>query len=202
MPRTRWILTTIQAAVLSLCMGMPAPARAADRAFGIFHTVAGHPEAIRMDGLVVRGSPADLRRALAADPDAKVLILDSRGGLVEPTVAIAGEVHRHGLVTAVPSSSQCYSSCSMVFFAGAEHIALGRLGVHQGTAVNAYWKKRTTDMVVDTLTRYGAPPLVLSALASTPTGTVHIFSALELTHDGIQHPGPILSNTVSAWTGH
>ena len=99
--------------------------------FGPFRVDSTSPDAINLDGEIDAGAALNFRRALAAAPAAKLVVLNSPGGLVAIALLIADDVHQHKLSTYIPGGSECLSACSFVFFAGAERKVDGALGVHQ-----------------------------------------------------------------------
>src|SRR5262245_12436368 len=98
---------------------------------GAFFVSDTMPEAIFLTGEFDSRTPGDFRKALAAQPDAKVLILGSPGGVVSSALKISAMVQSRGMSTAIPNGFGCYSACVYVFFAGREHVVRGELGVHR-----------------------------------------------------------------------
>lgn len=136
-------------------------------------------DAIQLKGYIDGGSLADFRSVLRANPSARVVLLSSGGGDVDAALEIAREIRRRGLSTAVQAGASCYSSCTYLFFAGRERVALGKIGVHRVTET-ASGKAAYDGDVRAALLRYGASDGVILAMARTPAGSVHVFSAAEI----------------------
>jgi hypothetical protein len=164
------------AAVL-LCLS---PVQANER-IGSFLVPDKIHDVIILDGEITSSTPRDFARALKAQPKAKVLILGSPGGLVTAALKLASDVKRRGLNTAIPRQFGCYSACAYVYFAGAEHVVAGELGVHRlstgsaGDDTSAYF---TT--VKQELGRFDIPDEVIAWMADTPAGDMHVFSRQEI----------------------
>ena len=175
-------LISLALAILVATMTSSGAALAMDRigSFVIFDPV---PDAIMFDGVIDGATMADFRRALAARPDAEVIILRSPGGRVDVALKFAAELQRRGLSTAIPADFYCYSSCAYVFFAGREHVAKGALGVHQIRSVSdgdasgaaTYWEEVRTE-----IERYGIPEGVIARMADTPSSGMYVFSRQEI----------------------
>lgn len=167
------------------------------RHFGIFHVALTEPATITLSGEIDLDAMPDFRRAVAAAPGARLLLLDSIGGLVRPALAVAEEVHRRRMATVVTADAGCYSACAMIYFAGVERVALGELGVHQASApggagfINA--------VVAGVMRGYGVPPPVVVLMETTRPEDMHVFSRCELNRYGLQHAGPTLGRTMSRW---
>ncbi|WP_299872668.1 hypothetical protein [uncultured Sulfitobacter sp.] len=128
-------------------------------------------------------TPLAFERTLSEVPNASVLILDSPGGAVHGALAIATRVHGLGMATVVLSESKCFSACALVFFAGAERLAFGELGVHQISPSNG-----RGDMVggqfaladvLEALNDYDVPSEVIGVMLRTPPESMYVFSASE-----------------------
>lgn len=172
-------------------------ARAADSDFGPFHLDQSSPEVIHLRGPISPNSGLDFQRALDAAPGAKILALDSPGGVVNIALLIAYSVHRRHLSTFVPSGSSCLSACALIFFAGVQHTVLGSLGVHQIYAAGVpdlNQAQVTISDIIDVLSRFGAPDAVLTIMFRTPPSQMHIFSAAEIVEYHINSSSPIPHN--------
>lgn len=77
-----------------------------------------------------RGINTALAQALAAHPQAKLVQLDSQGGLIDEGRKVQALIHRHGLSTFVPRG--CFSACTVAFLGGNERILRegAQLGFH------------------------------------------------------------------------
>jgi len=152
----------------------------ANERFGNFIVRSDHPDLIELAGPIDSRSVADFHRALAAQPGVRVILLKSPGGYVDEALKIAAEVRQLGLNTAIPRSGGCYSACTYLFFAGREHVVRGKLGVHQVSEEGVAPGQAYDGDVRAALKRYGAPAAVLKAMAATPSSSLHVFSAREI----------------------
>jgi hypothetical protein len=172
----------IRAAAVLLALLCAAPAQAAER-FGDFVVFESDRYAIALDGSIDETTVADFKRAMAERPSAQVVLLQSLGGEVGAALALAEEIGKRGLSTAIPRDLACYSACAYVFFAGRDHVVEGRLGVHQisapgegalGGAVAFY------NRVKGELERIGVPAGVIRAMLKTRPDDIHVFSRAEI----------------------
>lgn len=138
-------------------------------------------KAIMLDGEIGRSTIADFHRALSRLPGAKVLYLHSPGGDVDIALKLAAEVRQRGLSTVIPDGYACYSACSFLFFAGREHVAHGKLGVHRVASKGMRDQDVYDGDVRAALASYGCPKGVIKAMVSTPSSDLHVFSAHEIT---------------------
>jgi hypothetical protein len=162
----------------------------ADEHVGNFILIPSLPDVIVLDGEITANTVSDFHRALAERPGVKVLVLDSGGGYVDPALALAAEIRQRGMATVIPPGFMCYSACSYLFFAGRDRVVRGKLGVHALSEDGV----RTTTPVYDAdvraaLTKYGASPAVLKAMASTPSSDIHVFSNKEIASWSINRGG-------------
>ena len=171
----------LRLAVMALLGVMLATGTAvANERFGNFIVRSDHPDLIELAGPIDSKSVVDFHRALAAQPKAKVILLKSPGGYVDEALKIAAEVRQLGLNTAIPRNAACYSACTYLFFAGREHVVRGKLGVHQVSEDGVAPGQAYDGDVRAALKGYGAPSAVLQAMASTPSSSIHVFSAREI----------------------
>jgi hypothetical protein len=148
---------------------------------GDFVVYSKASDIIALDGEIDAGTIRDFHRALKARPNTRVILLESPGGYVDEALRLAAEIRRLGLSTAIPKDFGCYSACSYLFFAGKEHVVRGALGVHAVAEEGGRPGAPVYDGDVRTaLKRYGAPPPVIQAMASTPSSDMHVFSAKEI----------------------
>jgi hypothetical protein len=170
----------LAAAALVLAVLATGSAYANER-IGDFVVYSKASDIIALDGEIDAGTMRDFHRALKARPNTRVILLESPGGYVDEALSLAAEIRRLGLNTAIPKNFGCYSACSYLFFAGKEHVVRGELGVHavaeQGGRPGAPVYDGDVRMA---LKRYGAPASVITAMASTPSSDMHVFSAKEI----------------------
>jgi hypothetical protein len=162
-------------------------ADAAERQFGLFSVDSEHPEAIHMDGALDAGSALNFRRALNAAPDARILVLNSPGGLVQMGLLIADDVHLRKMATLIPAGSTCASACAFIFLAGAERRADGQLGVHQVSNDVGDLESAQLSIadIIEVLNRFQTPIDVLTIMFKTPANDMHFFSPSEVALYGI-----------------
>ena len=183
------ILSLVAAVVVSVLS--LAPASAAPQRFGSF-VVSDSPDYILFDGSFVLTTLADFRRAMLARPEAKLLVLRSKGGEVDSALAVAASVRRFGFSTAVPSGYHCYSACAYVFFAGREHVVTGKLGVHR-IRESGSTGSRAADVYFESvrgeIERF-VPKNVMKYMVSTPPTSMHVFSRKEIEALSINRASP------------
>jgi hypothetical protein len=149
---------------------------------GALSVVEGDETVVLLNGEIGTSTPLEFLRALKARPHARVLLLNSPGGLVDAGLLMAHEVRRRSLSTVVPEGSECLSACSFVFFAGTQREAKGSLGVHQVWSESndlVSGQAKLSD-VLEALDEFGVTQQVISAMLRTPPSEMHIFSQSEL----------------------
>ncbi|MDH6235048.1 hypothetical protein M2281_005670 [Mesorhizobium soli] len=157
-------------------------AQAAPQTFGPFKVDDAHPDIISLDGDIDAGSALNFRRAIAAAPNAKLVVLNSPGGLVQIALLIADDVHQKKLATYIPQKAGCYSACAYIFLAGIERQAEGELGVHQISSDSADLVSAQLSIsdIIDLLNRFDTPVEVLTAMFKTPPKEMHVFTPDEV----------------------
>jgi hypothetical protein len=109
------------------------------------------------------------------------LALDSTGGSIAGAADMAEWVKANHVDTVVANGASCASACVLVWGAGVHKSVgvKGRIGVHNGSAINPNDKDR--DAVADAATVYmtkaiaseGAPASVIAAAATTDASAIH-----------------------------
>ncbi|HHY51491.1 MAG TPA: hypothetical protein GYA10_17290 [Alphaproteobacteria bacterium] len=167
---------------------------AVTQTFGVFSLPANAPEVIVMNGEVTHTLAADFQRALAARPDAKVLVLNSPGGYVDNALQVARVVHEQGMTTVVAKGMGCYSACAYIFFAGPKRYVEGELGVHQISAevADLVLAQTTLGDVLDALDQFGVQQPIISVMLKTPPEDMYVFTESEVAELGINVGGPVL----------
>jgi PAN domain len=158
------------------------PAQAALQTFGPFKVDDVHPDIISLDGDIDGGAALNFRRAIAAAPNAKLVVLNSPGGLVQIALLIADDVYERKLATYIPQKAGCYSACAYIFLAGIERQAEGELGVHQISSDSADLVSAQLSIsdIIDLLNRFDTPVEVLTAMFKTPPKEMHVFTPDEV----------------------
>lgn len=170
----------------------------ADERIGAFLIFDDMLDVILLDGEIGMNTPLEFRRATAARPEAKVLVLGSPGGYVASALIVAGDVRSKGLSTAIPEGFGCYSSCTFIFFAGKERLAEGELGVHQMFGVDdASGVQSTVSDIIEALEEFDTPTEVITRMFRTPSEDIYVFSALELDSLHINKLGPVVLTTAN-----
>ena len=160
---------------------------------GAFELPENAPDIIVLNGEVTSDLARDFDLAVAARPDAKILVLNSPGGYVDNALVVAHEVHRRGMATVVDEGMGCYSACSYIFFAGSPRQTRGELGVHQISAevADLVMAQTTLSDVLDALDQFGVEQPVITQMLRTPPEEMYVFSDAEIAELGINQGGEI-----------
>lgn len=163
------------------------------RRFGAFSLPETKPYAIQLNDEIGNSTARDFEKALAARPDATVLLLNSPGGYVDTALVIATEVRKRGMVTMVPAGSGCYSACAYIYFAGTTRQVDGELGVHQiSTEVaDLVFAQTTLSDILDALYQYGVEQAIISHMLRTPPEEMYVFTRTEIIEWEINLGGPV-----------
>jgi hypothetical protein len=163
------------------------------RQFGSFTLPDSQPFAIKLNDEIGNSTARDFEKALAARPDATVLILNSPGGYVDTALVIANEVHRRGLITVVPRGSGCYSACAYIYFAGERRQVDGELGVHQiyTEVADLVYAQTTLSDILDALDAYGVQQAIVSHMLRTPPADMYVFTKTEIINWDINQGDPV-----------
>lgn len=163
-------------------------ATAATKQFGPFSIDTPDPDYIHLNGPIAANSALDFRRALAAAPRAKAVVLDSPGGSVSMALLIADDIHQRKLSTLVPEGASCFSACAYLFLAGSERAVQGKLGVHQISSdePDLVSAQLAISDIIDVLNRFETPVEVLTVMFRTPADSIHIFTPQEIADYGIE----------------
>lgn len=120
---------------------------------------------VYVKGFINNVSYNDLSRLIVDDA---VVVLDSDGGEVAPSVKIAELIRRHNADTRV--DNQCASACVLMFGAG-RHRSLSsgaRIGVHRSDA-----SEIVNSAISDFMLIYGTPNRIVQAMMTTPHYSIH-----------------------------
>lgn len=173
----------VQALLTSFLLAMSCSFAAAGiNRFGPFSVDSMRPDAIELNGEIDAGSALAFRRALTAAPNAKLIVLNSNGGLVQMGLLIADDVFQRKMATLIPAGSKCFSACSFIFLAGSERRADGQLGVHQisSDVPDLQSAQMSISDIIDVLNRFGTPADVLTIMFRTPANDMYVFSSDEV----------------------
>lgn len=179
--------------LVAVLLAFQAQSTAADETIGAFRLLDSHPELLVLDGEIGINTPLELRRALSARPDVKLLVLNSPGGLVASGLLLADDIHEKGLSTVIPPGAGCYSACAFVFFAGVERLAEGELGVHQmyGSIDASGVQARVSD-IIEALEKFDTPTSVVTRMFRTPSEDMYVFSRQEIDSLSINRLGTVV----------
>ncbi|OLP54866.1 hypothetical protein BJF92_13745 [Rhizobium rhizosphaerae] len=181
----RWRLTFAGlSTVLAFSLFFTAAAAEAQDASSTSVTVAD--TAIRIDGGITSDSANLFAALMKSHPELKTVSLNSPGGRVFPALEIARTINASGLMTSVPSGEECYSACALIFLAGKERVAQGKLGVHQVSGVNDPSLTQTAiGRIYEDLVTFNAPSYLVSRMLRTPPSDMYVFSPEELERNSI-----------------
>lgn len=182
---------------------LPRICRADDPAMacmGPFVAYRYEPEYIYLSGDIWDDAPAAFLRILRFQPKAKVLVLDSDGGYIDPALIVAKEVRARGLDTYVMQGTQCNSACAYVFLAGTNRRVDGRLGVHQLASSDNDLAKGQVALaeVFSTLRTFGVSDGVITLMLATKPDDMHHFTRAEMAALAIEHGDPFAPRAVES----
>jgi hypothetical protein len=161
-------------------VGLPTLGAADVQHFGPFTIEAAEPTIVRLSGPIAAGDALNFRRAIQHAPQARLVVLDSRGGSVHASLLIADDIYERKLSTMVPDKAICLSACSTIFFAGFERQAHGRLGVHQMSGGEAAGTQLAVADIIDLMTRFEVSNDVLAIMFRTPAEDIYVFTNDEI----------------------
>lgn len=185
--------------ILSLAVQLGS-AHAAVTSFGPFSVDDAHSDIISLNGEIDAGAALNFRRAAEAAPNAKLVVLNSPGGVVQIALLIADDVHERKLATYIPNKAGCYSACAFIFLAGVERQVDGELGVHQisSDSTDLVSAQLSISDIIDVLNRFNTPVEVLTVMFKTPPKDMHIFTPDEVARYGLNRKQddhiPVASN--------
>lgn len=170
--------------------------------FGVFSLPAGSPDVIMLNGEVTHTLASDFRRALAARPNSRIIVLNSPGGYVDNALQVAHEVRRNGISTLVAKGMGCYSACAYIFFAGQQRYVEGELGVHQISAevADLVLAQTTLSDVLDALDAFGVQQTIISVMLRTPPEDMYVFTTAEIEKLSINQGEPVVIADISTLT--
>lgn len=156
---------------------------------GSFYFFDGMPKAIFFFDKIERGDSFAFREAIRRY-SIDIVVLSSPGGVVSEGLQLSGIIDDRNISTIVPNGANCASSCSFMFFAGANRIAMdqGKLGVHQFTSNNLSATSRVeteassqyaVSEIISFLNFYDTPPFVYEAMFRTPPSDMYFFTVEE-----------------------
>lgn len=192
------LLPVILSLAVQLCS-----AHAAVKSFGPFSVDDAHSDIISLNGEIDAGAALNFRRAAEAAPNAKLIVLNSPGGVVQIALLIADDVHERKLATYIPNKAGCYSACAFIFLAGVERQVDGELGVHQisSDSTDLVSAQLSISDIIDVLNRFNTPVEVLTVMFKTPPKDMHIFTPDEVARYGLNRKQEVQTTTASKDVG-
>lgn len=143
--------------------------------------VSADGSTIRIDGEITSEVANNFLSLLRSRPGLKAVSLNSPGGRVFPALEIARAVNAGSLTTLVPMADECHSACSLIFLAGKERVANGKLGVHQISGVSdPSLTQAAIGRIYEDLVTFNAPSYLVSRMLRTPPNDIYVFSPEEL----------------------
>lgn len=147
------------------------------------------PQLAELFGPIEQGAYSSFVELLRIAPGIRLISLSSPGGLDSDSREIADLIDTLGIDTLVPENAACFSACATIFFAGADRIAIGDLGVHRSSSDTGFDNRGTLhDLIairVESWLHYGVSPEVLLATYRTPSRRIHTFTADEIAAFGL-----------------
>jgi TPR repeat protein len=180
-------------ALALLGAGVAAPARAeVITEYEPFIYDTETPEVLELAGAINHRAAVLFKLALNDFPKVTTLSLSSEGGSVYAALPAAYDVRVAGLKTMIPEGKTCASACSYLFFAGAERMAEGRLGVHQiATSSDSLSDGQVTlGDIFKAFEDFGVPTSVISRMMRTPADSMYLFDPEEMERLGLLGPVP------------
>jgi hypothetical protein len=184
----------LRSAVLALISSMPL---CIGEAATLTRVVHANQTMILLNGVIERGDAEQLRELIAsADEEQPItaILLDSPGGNLVASVALAILVRGRSLTTIVGPKATCASACFLVFAAGnARYVDYASyVGVHgvadkggQETAES----RAATVAFARIVQRLGAPPSIVTKLLTTPPREIVQLTAEDLRGMGVVMTG-------------
>ena len=158
-----------------------------EKKYGSFILNSEIPDTLFFVDEIKANDSFELRKALR-NHDIQNIVLASPGGSVWEGLQMAGIIFDKKLRTYIPRDGTCASACAYLFFAGAERLADGELGVHQAYSSNFKEKKSvgqtqyvtqfTVSEIIGFLNEFGTPAFVYERMFQDID--MYFFDPLEL----------------------
>lgn len=162
---------------LVLCLLLPSVAKAQE--FSLY----GNGRYALFDGEITSDSHKRFSLFLSDHPEVVGLRLNSPGGTVVASLAIADEIAKRRLSTFIAKGDSCASACAVVFFAGHDRLVQGRLGVHQmsdGGRGDVSVVQFVLAAQLDAFARFDVPWTVGRRMLETPPTQMYWFNQSEI----------------------
>ncbi len=152
----------------------------ADEQIGSFRLV-DDPSVIMLTGEITRNAPLDFRRAAQKRPNARTLVLASRGGLPGEALLVALSVHERGLATFVPRGQSCHAECAYIFLGGVRRNADGEISVSrfEPDAAGAGMPIGESELI-DALREFDTPQSLIDRIVRGPASVPYALGPTDL----------------------
>lgn len=144
--------------------------------------VSVEAEFLRINGEITIRTAVEFDRAISTSPDKVWVQLNSPGGSVYSSLLIARRIHEAKLSTRILGDDLCASACALIFAAGNERVATGKLGVHQMSMdqdSNEAIQFAIGD-VIEELYIFDVPSKFVTSMLRTPKETMYWFDEAEI----------------------
>lgn len=154
-------------------------------------TLVPDAHAVRVSGSIEPGFADSVQAALVSHPDARLLIVHSRGGLLHEARELAAMLNARHI--AIRAEGRCASACA-VLWAATDRRQLtsdARLGLHRSRSsrrfawLRAWFERRSDRANVRTFIAAGFPPELASRAARTPSSSMYWVDAEELQRERV-----------------
>ena len=167
---------TFRAALIALML-MPIGAQAQE------FRIIGEGRFAEITGKIEIGAGERFSDFLEANPEVIGVRLNSPGGVVVSALDIADQIFDRRLSTFIANDEVCASACSLLFFAGHDRLARGRLGVHQmddGGRADASTLQFALAEQIDAFQRFEVPWSILRQMLTTSPRNMYWITEYEL----------------------
>jgi hypothetical protein len=152
---------------------------------------------IFLSGDIVQGDAERLRDLIARADEGRpitTIVLDSPGGNLVTSLALASLVHGQNLNTIIGPKATCASACFLVFAAGNVKYAdyacyVGVHGVADKGGLETADSRAATVAFARIVQHLGAPPSIISKLLTTPPHNIVRLTAADLQGMGVVMTG-------------
>jgi hypothetical protein len=175
---------------LAFAMAVVCPAQAREP---LRITLASDGQALEVRGSIEAGYADRVQAALAANPQASLLIVRSRGGLLHEARRLAGLLNARGIT--LRAEGHCASACAVMWAATQRReLASGaKLGLHRSKwtvhlpAPLRAWAERRSDRAnVRTFLKAGFSPDLAWRAARTPSSSMYWVDAGQLQGEQVE----------------
>lgn len=144
--------------------------------------VSVEAEFLRIDGEITIRTAVEFDRTLSRNSDQVWVQLNSPGGSVYSSLLIARRIHEAKLSTRILGDDLCASACALIFAAGNERVATGKLGVHQMSMDRDSNEAIQFAMgdVIEELYVFDVPSKFVTSMLRTPKETMYWFDETEI----------------------